>query len=234
MSKRRVSIMQPTYLPWAGYFNLISKSDIFVFLDDVQFSKQSWQNRNKIIMNYRVRWLTVPVIRISLDRKINEIMFDDTQKWRNKHYKSIKHSYQNHSYFDQIQPILDIINNNQIVNLSDLNIRIIKHICEILTIETENIYLSSELGISGARSERLIKIIRKFDCGTYLSPIGSKDYIEKDIILNQSKIEIIYQNYIPKEYKQKNLNTFRSHLSIIDVIANIGIKKTKTYIIDKS
>ena len=79
------SIMQPTYLPWAGYFNLISSSDFFVFLDDVQFSKQSWQNRNRILIGDKMHWLTVPVLRENLKDKIYKIKIDDTRNWRKKH-----------------------------------------------------------------------------------------------------------------------------------------------------
>ena len=143
------SIMQPTYLPWAGYFNLINSSDIFIFLDDVQFSKQSWQNRNKILIDKKRHWLTVPVIRKSSKDKINQIKIDDTQKWRKKHTLSIKQNYFNHKYYNQLDIILELINDKKMNHLLDLNISIIKAISKALNIKSSKFLISSKLNKSG-------------------------------------------------------------------------------------
>ena len=222
--------MQPTYLPWAGYFNLIHSSDFFVFLDDVQFSKQSWQNRNRILIGEKIHWITVPVLRKNLEEKIYKIKIDDTQKWRKKHNNSIKQSYFKHNYFHELKPILKLINDTNISYLSDLNVKIIKTISNALNINKCKFVLSSELNKSGSRSEKLLKIIRELNCDIYLSPVGSKQYIESDSILNKSEIKVIYQDFIPKEYQQKNIITHISQLSIIDIIANIGLSDCNYFI----
>jgi len=224
------AIMQPTYLPWIGYFNLIHSSDFFVFLDDVQFSKQSWQNRNKILIKKKIHWLTVPVIKKRLEDRINQIKIDDTQKWRKKHTKSIKQNYFNHKYFNDLEIILELINDKEMHYLLDLNISIIKAISSALDIKSSKFLLSSKLNKTGSRSEKLLKIIKELNCDVYLSPEGSKNYIESDLILNKSGIKIVYQNFKLKKYDQKNSINHISHLSAIDIIANIGLKNCEKFI----
>lgn len=221
--------MQPTYLPWAGYFNLIVNADEFVFLDDVQFEKQSWQNRNKIIINSKEHWLSVPVNRKGLGTHIKDVIVDDTQKWRKKHINSISQSYSGLKYYKYLEEVLTIIDDSSLIKLMDINVKIISSICNILQIKKDFIK-SSELACKGFRSKKLLNIIKKLNCNSYLSPQGSKDYINNDAILNNSNINIYFQDYKVKDYKQKNIQSFISHLSIIDVIANIGIKETIAYI----
>ena len=221
--------MQPTYLPWAGYFNLIQNADIFVFLDDVQFEKQSWQNRNKIIIGSKEHWLSIPIKRKGLATTIKNVVVDDTQKWRKKHIAAISQNYCGSEHYNKLKLVLDIINDSAQSNLADINMNIINALCKILLIKKEFIR-SSELACPGTRSEKLVNIIKKLNCNRYLSPIGSKNYIENDAVFCKTDIDIDYQNYKVKDYKQKNINSFISHLSIIDVIANLGISDAQHYI----
>jgi len=221
--------MQPTYLPWAGYFNLILNADIFVFFDDVQFEKQSWQNRNKIIIGSKEHWLSIPVKRKGLATIIKDVVVDDTQRWRKKHISAISQNYCSSEHYNKLKLVLDIINDSAQSNLADINMNIINALCKILLIKKEFIR-SSELACTGTRSEKLVNIIKKLNCNRYLSPIGSKNYIENDAVFCNTDIDIDYQHYKVKDYKQKNINSFISHLSIIDVIANLGISDTQQYI----
>ena len=102
-------------------------------------------------------------------------------------------------------------------------------ICELLDLSSKIVH-SKDLSLKGGRSERLLKILEVLNCDTYHSPAGSRDYIEQDNVLPNSKINIVYQNFIPQSYRQHNSKIFYSHLSIIDVIANIGLDKTIEYI----
>ena len=223
--------MQPTYLPWAGYFNLILNADIFVFLDDVQFEKQSWQNRNKIIIDSKEHLLSIPVKRNGLKTAIKDVLVDDTQKWRKKHISAISQNYSGHKYYKNVKIVLDIINDSTLIHLVDINMNIIQSLCDILSIKKEFIR-SSELACAGTRSEKLVNVINHLNCNRYLSPIGSKTYIENDDVLSNTDIDIGYQNFKLKDYKQKNMESFISYLSIIDVIANLGILGTQLYIND--
>ena len=122
-----VAIMQPTYLPWLGYFDLINRSDIFVFLDSVQFDKRSWQQRNRIKTLNGELMLTVPVItKGKFDQKICDVMVDISQRFEKKHFNSIHSNYKKSKYFEIYIQELEEIYSIKINKLADLNIRLIK------------------------------------------------------------------------------------------------------------
>ena len=226
----KCAIMQPSYLPWAGYFNLVAQVDVFVFLDDAQFQKNSWHNRNRILVNQTPHWLTAPVNRKSLSQTINKSLFDDKQNWKQKHVKLLRQTYSKHPFSDEILPVCDIIENYDFQNLSDLNICLIKWVMKKLKIKTE-CFLSSELNILGKRTDRIIKILQKLNADIYLSPQGSAEYLDLDGFSDKTSVKLTFQSFEPKLYKQFRQDKFESHLSIIDVVANLGWKNTKKYII---
>ena len=141
-----ISIHQPNYFPWAGYFYKIMKSDIFVFLDDVQFSKNSFTNRANIIENKKKVWATLPV-KNKIGTDISKIKIADEQ-WKNKHLSKIKNSYGKSIHFselwEKINILINSINSN---NLADINKNIIIGICDWLDFRT-NFYTSSDLKFS--------------------------------------------------------------------------------------
>ncbi|MBN1688181.1 MAG: WbqC family protein [Candidatus Omnitrophica bacterium] len=235
----RCVIMQPTYLPWAGYFNLIASSDTFVFLDDVQYKKTSWQNRNRVLVKGKPQWLTVPAVRSGLNDLIMTIGLDDHQRWREKHCRLITQEFSKHPYGQEFSFVTEIIADASTNRLADLNIRIIVALAERLGL-AKTFTRSSALDIGGSRSERLLAICRHFSCDEYLSPLGSRDYLMDDGAFQHSCIRLQFQNYIPGEYPQKNVQKFVGFLSVLDVIANIGWEaashyvKTGNYIADKT
>jgi hypothetical protein len=212
-------IMQPTYLPWLGYFNLIEKSDVFVFLDHAQFSKQSWQQRNRIRDKNGELLLTVPVKRSNLDDKISSIIIDMNKNALTKHFKSIQLNYRKTKNYSLYIEYLEEIYSHPFEKLVDLNIELIKFGCKIMNIQGEFL-LSSELDVKGTRVDSLIDICNKVKANQYLSPIGSEIYIEKNNIFSENNIELIYQNYIHPVYKQSDYPDFLSHLSFVDYIFN--------------
>lgn len=224
----RCAIMQPTYLPWAGYFNLIATVDVFVFLDDVQFEKQSWQNRNRVLVAGLPHFLTVPVRRKSLDQLILEIEVDDTHRWREKHTRLISESYAKRPFGASLKAIIDLIANREFRLLADLNMTIILSIAERLDISTRFVR-ASELNVTGSRSERLVSIARHFNCETYLSPPGARAYLEADGVFPNRSVHLAYHSFEQQPYPQ-NAPRFISHLSIIDVLANLGPEATKRYV----
>ena len=123
----KCAIMQPTYLPWAGYFNLISQVDTFVFLDDAQFQKNSWHNRNRILLNHSSHWITVPVRRVALNQKIHETKIDSSA-WRTKHQRLLQQTYAKHPFIDDILEICEALGKAKIDNLAILNISLIQFI----------------------------------------------------------------------------------------------------------
>jgi hypothetical protein len=223
--------MQPTYLPWAGYFNLISAAKHFVFLDDVQFEKSSWQNRNRLLLDGAAKYISVPTQRRSLAQLLNDIATDEQQNWRRKHIAMIQQIYGRHPFGKDVIALVSTHLADKSANLlSDINISIIQSCSERLEIDVE-MHRASDLNIEGLRSERLISISRHFGCMTYLSPIGAREYLELDgSFASSSPIELKYQEYSPQRYPQHRFEGWVSHLSIIDVVANIGWNAAAKYV----
>src|SRR5437870_5440085 len=101
-SSMKCVIMQPTYLPWSGYFNLMSQATVFVFLDDVQYERSSWQNRNRVLVNGAPHLITVPALRLSLNQSIRTVQVDDKHPWRSKHISLLEQTYAKHPYASEM------------------------------------------------------------------------------------------------------------------------------------
>lgn len=230
--KKTCVIMQPTYLPWVGYFDLIRRSDVFVFLNDVQFSKQSWQVKNKIISQGNELMLTVPIKKAPLSTIIDQIIIDDSKPWRKKHLKSIYYSYIKTPFFKEVFPFIERIINYESDRLADFNVEIIKTLTnkifgESLFIDSRNLKIDSI-----DKLDRIIKICMEVGATNYLSPSGSMLYLESmnyEEKFSNASIKFSTQNYTPKDYTQLN-STFKPFLSIIDLLFNKGFEKAKTII----
>ena len=215
-----VSISQPTLFPWIGYFDIIKKSDIFVFLDTVKFEKRSWQMRNKLKIatpkEEKEIWVRIPTKMENTNTIIKDVLIDNTQKWKNQHIAAFHSLYGKNS--EEIKFLFELYEKNW-EKLSYFNIEFIKHCCEFLEIKTP-LCLASELDVTGKKSELLLQICKKLNASEYLSTIGSKDYLEKDKeFFSKSKIRINYHEYNHPQYKQKG-SKFISHLSILDLLFN--------------
>jgi hypothetical protein len=222
--------MQPTYLPWSGYFNLISNVDRFVFLDDVQFEKRSWQIRNRILIQGQECVLSIPVRKTSRDTPIREIFISNESDWRRKHWLTLRSAYLGARFGDEALTLLEpFFTGTPPELLADFNQEIIRRIAEALSLSAEFSH-ASDLQCGGARSGHLIQICRKLECDHYLSPRGSAAYLEEDNFVELSGLQLTLQAFEPTAYPQFRSENFISHLSIVDVIANIGIEATKAYI----
>ncbi|UII30194.1 WbqC family protein [Fulvivirga ulvae] len=216
-----ISVMQPTYLPWMGYFALIDCSDKFVIYDDVQFEKQSWQQRNRIKTNQGVQMLTIPVSKsVSASRLIYDIMINENGKWRKKHLKSIEQSYRSSAYFQEVFPVLESCYLHDTDSLSEFNSHIIMELCGYLGID-KKIVFSSSFRCQGVKVDKLINIVKYLGADEYLSPIGSFEYINENNLFEKEKISLHYQNFRHPRYNQLH-GEFISHMSIIDLLFNEG------------
>ena len=216
--------MQPTYLPWLGYFDLIDKSDNFIILDNVIFSKQSWQQRNRIKTSSGSLWLTVPVITKGYAHQIVcDVNIIENPKWSIKQIKTIKQNYINTPFYDYyFEELSDILLNSN-KYLAELNIELIKWLCLKIGINI-NLIRSSQLKINKAEKvENLINICNKIGTDHYLSPSGSKPYIDENNLFYESKIELSYQQYCHPEYRQL-YGDFIPYMSVIDLLFNEGEK----------
>ncbi len=214
----RAVILQPTYLPWMGYFGMMDVADIFVFYDDVQFSVQSWQQRNKISTSQGWMWLTVPIIR-QFGSRINDTRISNSTNWNKKHWESIRQNYSKAPFFEKYAPIFREVYENEWEGLASLNITLIKKIAEILGLKTKFI-VSSELNVEGVKTERLLNMLKKVGAGEYISGPGAKDYIEVDGF-KENNIKLYWYEYQHPVYPQKR-GEFIPYLSVIDLLFNTG------------
>tara|TARA_A100001015_G_scaffold200746_1_gene224137 strand:+ start:3118 stop:3849 length:732 start_codon:yes stop_codon:yes gene_type:complete len=219
------AIMQPTYIPWVGYFDMIDKVDLFVFYDDVQLTKRSWQTRNRLRNVSNEFWLTLPIKKTSSrdNLLIKDAVLNNNEKWKKKHLVTISNCYSKSEYFDELYSLIEPIY-NQSEMLSQLNIGLIKMICERLNIHTKLIKSSSLYGIEGVKDHRLVSICKNIQINHYLSPQGSAKYINRQNIggdfLNQN-IKLFYHDFEHPLYKQVD-NNFIPYLGIFDLIFNSG------------
>lgn len=219
--KHTIAIMQPTFLPWIGYFDLIDQADAFVFLDNVDFTKQSWQQRNRIKTANGVQWLTVPILwRGHSGQKILDVKINQAYKYKEKHIKTITQSYCKAPFFNLYVEEFSNIFVEPYQKICKLNIDLIVWLCKKLGMETTFIR-SSELEINGDKVERLINICRAFDADCYLSPPGSREYIEENNLFISNNIELMYHNFQHPHYSQLH-GDFVPYLSVIDLIFNEG------------
>ena len=220
---KSISIMQPTFLPWVGFFDLIDQVDEFVYLDIVQFEKQSWQQRNRIIANGSLHWITVPVHTAGrFGQKINQVRIVKDQ-FPIKQVKTIEQNYSKARYFDHYWEDLRRIfyNAREAGLLGSLNIAIINWFVDVFEIST-NVSVASNFIVSDGRERRLLDIIRKKNCTVYISPIGSAAYLGESFSqFNREGIDLYYQNYKPIKYSQQGSN-FIPFASCLDLVFNEG------------
>lgn len=222
-------MMQPHFFPWSGYFNLIFKSDKFVFLDDSQFVKSSWHSKNYIIINRKKNFLTVPTIKSNLKTTIKEKLVDQKNDWRANHAKTILQSYSKHKFIEDLNDLIDFFLNLEITNLSNLNIELIKFIAGKINIK-KNFFYSSDLNIKEKRTKKIITILDKLKATEYVATEGSRDYLQDDDFEKITNIKLTFNNYNSERYNQKYQKFFINNLSIIDVIANLGWNNTEDYV----
>ncbi len=219
----RIAICQPTYLPWLGYFDLMDQVDTFVLLDNVQFEKQSWQQRNRIKTPTGLQWLTVPVVfRGRLSQRIHEVEIRDAAFGR-KHLRGVELNYAHAPFFREFFPALSTILKEIApqTHLADLNLQLIQWLTGILGIRTP-LLRASTLGVEGKRTELLAGICRKLGASQYVSPIGSAEYLLAEIdILARAGVETVFHHYEHPSYAQQ-FPPFAAFASVIDLIFNEG------------
>lgn len=217
---RTAAIMQPTYLPYLGYFHLIAASDVFVFLDDVQFARRSWQQRNRIWGAAGEVMLSVPVQKTDRDAAIHEILLSDAEPWREKHLNSIRHTYAKRPFFAEGMAFLEDQFAKPVTGLGDLNGRLIEAAAGRLGLEREFVHAST-LAAPGHRSDHLLAICRAVGATDYLSPMGSHDYMEDDGVFAAAGFPVRFQGFVEVAYPQGR-EPFTPYMAFIDAVMNLG------------
>ena len=224
-----VSIHQPAYLPWIGYFNKIINSDIFVYLDTVQFQKNSFQNRNKIRTSNGCIWLTIPVItkKKLFSLQIKDLSIDNSQNWKKKHLNSIKMNYSKSLNYKSIMKDLEPFYMKEEDNFSKFCYEMLIWFLKKLNIKTKIIKASDLPPIDKNKNDLILEICKHLKAKTYISGILGKDYI-KVSEFEKKNIKIKFQNFNHPIYDQV-YKDFIPNMGIVDLIMNEknSLKKIK-------
>ena len=219
-----VSIHQPNFMPWIGYFNKIMRSDVFVFLNDVQFERgKTFTSRTRILQHGEPTWLSLPVIGRGDLIKINEIRVEGSFIWKKKHLKTIELNYKKTPFFNEVFPLIEAVYQTESLILQEYNILFIKTFSNYLGIECDfkNSDSISESNLSG--SDKILSILKTLNAKEYISGSGSgsKRYVSESV-LRENHIRLTWQEYQAKPYNQINSKIFHETLSIIDLLFHKG------------
>jgi hypothetical protein len=221
MSPRTVAIMQPTWLPYLGYFQLIASADIFVFLDDVQFARRSWQSRNRILAEGQEQMLTVPVRKQPRDTLIADIAIADGQPWRAQQLNALRHAYAGRPHFAEGYAFLETqLAREPNGRLADLAIGLVEAAAAHIGLSTPFVRAST-LGCGGHRSDHLLALCRAVGADHYLSPTGSADYMEDDGVFAAARFPVIFKGFEARAYDQGGAD-FTPYMSFVDALLNVG------------
>jgi hypothetical protein len=224
-----VGCHQPNFLPWLGFFAKIARSDVFFLLDDVQFTqganKHNWTSRVRIGTANGPRWLSLPVRRSGIGRQlIVDLHTDDTLRWLPKMLGTLESSYGKAPYADAcLARIIRGVSEHR-GSVCETNVRLIRDICAMLDLKTK-LVCSSERPVSGAATERLVKLTLSENGTTYLSGDGADDYQVIDQF-EQAGIDVRKLGFQPQPYPQRRGLEFVPGLSIIDALCYLGIEGT--------
>ena len=222
----KVGIIQSNFLPWRGYFDFIREVDLFIIHDDLQYTKGDWPNRNKIKTPRGAEWITVPVHYHQTSQLIEETTIDNSKPWARGMLNRIQNSYQKAPHFELYFSELSNLLLEPAASISDLNLRLINWVCTSLEIETP-ITFSRQYRPLGAKTERLIGILKQVEATTYLSGPAAKAYLEAELF-EQAGISLEYKVYDYPEYEQL-YPPFEPAVSVVDLLFMVG-KDAKTYL----
>jgi len=234
-SNLKIAIMQPTFNPWLGYFDLIDYVDTFIFLDTVQLNQQSWQTRNKIKIQDKELMISIPIEKNKNKKElfIKDALIDFRKfDFRKKLLRTIKQNYKKSKHYDDVFDFISELILYETKYLSEYNINIIRNISKKLEINSKILILSNTDYISDTKKGDLVlDICKYFGVSKYVSPIGAKEYLDKS--LNDFKsfnIEVEYQHYNHPQYTQIG-DTFIPYVGILDLLMNEGFENSKKIIL---
>ncbi len=220
----KIAIHQPEHLPYYGFLNKMSKADTFVILDDVQFLKNTFQNRNRIKTSSGEQWLTVPIKLEHYNQKISEIKIDNSKDWQKKNVLTLKYNYGRTAYFKDYFPEFEKIYNKKEEMLVTFNMNLINFFKERFHIKTK-LVLSSTLNINTTKTQRLIDICKKLAAKTYLSGTGTKEYMNEQLF-SKDNIQLEFNLFTHPTYPQA-YGQFLPYMSAFDLLMNCGPESQK-------
>jgi len=225
-ARKSVAIVQSSYIPWKGYFDLINSVDEFVMFDDAQYTHRSWRNRNTIKTPRGPMWLTIPVVSSNRRfQKIRETVISDPG-WNSRHWKSICHNYSRAKYFGSYKGRFENLYAGLSEEfLSQVNYRLITAICDILGITTK-LSWSMDYDLVDGKTERLVHLCKQVGATEYVSGPTAKSYIDERLF-ERERISVRYMEYSEYPAYTQRFPPFEHRVSIIDLIFNTGPHATK-------
>ena len=214
-----VAVHQPQYLPWLGYFDKMRRADVFCYLNDVQYKKNEWQNRNRIKTAQNRQWITVPV-RYHFPEKINEVHINNGVDWTRKHLQALVTNYSRSPYYSEYIPIFEEVYSREWQLISELNVHLIERLRGVLNLQEKPTVLSSDLELREEPTDRLIDICKALGADTYLAGQGGADYMDLERF-EKNGLKLTVQEFKHPVYSQL-FEDFHSHLSIVDLLFNCG------------
>lgn len=215
---------QPNYLPWIGFFHKMAEVDVFVILDDVQFTRGSYQNRVKIKTPQGASWLTQPVLTTGRSfQSTNETAFNDKVDWRTKHVKQIQANYARAPHAGEILPRVSAWIGKADGGLCTANARLIEFVAELLGLRCKIVY-SSSLALKTSGAARIIDMGHKLGADAYLSGAGARKY-QSEEDFDRAGIRLSYRNF-QESVRPQLWGAFIPGLSVIDALLNVGVAQT--------
>ena len=218
----RCAIVQPSYIPWRGYFDLIRRSDVFVFFDDVQYDRRGWRNRNRIKTAEGSRWLTIPVH--SRGAQISGLPIHQVTmaggEWPRQHLETLHRAYRKAPFFETYAEWLERVYAAPPELLADFTIATTVELAGMLGITGTRFLRSSALNVSGRKTERLLAVLRQVGATEYLSGPSARAYIEEQQF-EAAGIALEWMEYDYPEYSQLH-GAFDPHVSVLDLLFMTG------------
>lgn len=215
------AIHQPNYLPWLGVFYKMAVSDVFVFLDNVQYTKEGFVNRNRIKTPQGAQWLTVDVLtKGRLEQQILDVEINNQVAWAKNHWKTISMNYSRVPHFSDYKTELESVYLQRWDKLADLNLTLARLMCGMLGLTEIRFVRASGLGVSGESTALLVDICRKVGADTYLSGFSGAKYMDESLF-DQENIKVVHYDFHHPVYRQQ-WGEFIPNLSIIDLLFNEG------------
>jgi WbqC-like protein family len=221
--EKTIAILQSNYIPWKGYFDIIAAADEFLIFDEAQFTRRDWRNRNKIVIDARPHWLTIPVAsKGRFDAPIKDMEVSEAG-WAEKHWRSIKHAYGKAPFFSQYAPIIEQAYQHAVTltRLTEINEMFLAVICNCLSIETAMRHTDEVPRAADNPTARLVEICVARGATTYLSGPAARDYIET-AHFEAAGVKLVYADYSGYPLYSQGGTTFEHGVSMIDVLMRCG------------
>lgn len=217
---RTLVVSQPMFLPWLGLFEQVRLADVFIHYDDVQLPQgRSFMSRVQLKSANGVSWLTVPIDHTKSGKMLNEVVLLQPEEWRNKHLRTIRHAYAKRPYFKLMFELIENIYSQSTDNLAEFNINGTQQIARWLGL-APRLMRSSEMGVEGTSTERLVALCEAVNCDVYVTGHGALNYLNHQQF-EDKRISVRYMNYKRVPYEQGQIE-FTPYVSILDAIANCG------------